>query len=107
MEDIEKILDACQLRYMARCIADPSTTEDIWDEAAKSKSGKLWMGGEKDTWINPKGRKRSNGYETVARRMLGTLDTTNTTRISWGQRIGKFNLPEVDLELQAEDSPNW
>ena len=40
VEDVETILDASQQRYMARCIANPSTTEDIWDEAAKSKSGK-------------------------------------------------------------------
>ena len=77
---------------MARCIADPSTTEDIWDEGVKSKSGKPWMGKEKDTWINPKGRKRSDGYETVVGHMLETLDTMDTTRISWGQRIEKFNL---------------
>ena len=29
VEDVETILDASQQRYMARCIADPSTTEDI------------------------------------------------------------------------------
>ena len=49
VEDVETILDAGQQRYMARCIADPSTTEDIWEEATKSKSGKPWMGREKDT----------------------------------------------------------
>ena len=38
--------------------------------------------------------------------MLGTLDTTDTTSISWGQRIEKFNLREVDLEPTAEDSLN-
>ena len=94
---METILDANQPRYMARCIADPSTTEDIWDEATKSKSGKPWKGREKDTWINPKGRKRSDGYETVARHMLGTMNTMVTTRISWGHQIEKFNQQEVDL----------
>ena len=106
VEDVETILDAGQQRYMARCIADPSTTEDIWEEATKSKSVKPWMGREKDTWTNPTGSKKSDGYETVARRLLGTLDTTDTTRISWAQRIKRFNLQEVDLELTAEDSPN-
>ena len=38
--------------------------------------------------------------------MLETLDTTDTTRISWGQKIEKFNLQEVDLELTAQESPN-
>ena len=106
VEDVETILDASQHRYMARYIADPSTTENIWEQAAKSKSAKPWMGGEKDTPINPKGKKRSDGYETIARRMLGTLETMDTTRITWGQRIEKFNLQEVDRELTAEDTPN-
>ena len=106
IEDVETILDAGQQRYIARCIVDLSTMEDIWEEATKSKSGKSWMGKEKDTWTNLKGRKRSDGYETIARRLLGTLDTSDTTKISWGQRIEKCNLQEVDLELTAEDSPN-
>ena len=103
---METILDASQRRYMASCIADPSTMEDIWDEAAKSKSVNPWIGKEKDTLINPEGKKRSDGYETVVRRMFGTLDTTDTTRISWGQRIRKFNVREVDLEHIVEDRPN-
>ena len=104
VEDVDTILDFGQQRYMARCLDDPSTSREIWDEAMRSKSGRPWRAREKDTWVNPKGQKRSDGYETVARRLLGTLDTSNTTRISWRQEVGKYDLQEVDSNLTAEDN---
>ena len=62
------------------------------------------MGRAKDIWVNPKWQTRSDGYETVAKQLLGTLDTSDTTRISWGQEVGKYNLQEVDFNLTAEDN---
>ena len=104
VEDEDNLLDARQQRYMARCLADPATTKEIWDEAMRSKLGGPWMGRKKDTWVNPKGQKRLDGYKTVGRRLLGTLDTLDTTRISWGQSVGKYDLQEIDFNITAEDS---
>ena len=67
VEDVDTILDAGQQRYIARCLADPSIIKEIWDEAMRSESGKPWIGREKHTWVNLKGQKRLDGYETVAR----------------------------------------
>ena len=49
VEDIATILNAGQQGYMVRYLADPSTIQDIWDEATRSKLGKPWIGKEKDT----------------------------------------------------------
>ena len=49
VEDNKTILYASQQRYMASCICDLYTIEDIWNKAVKSKSGQTWMGKEKDT----------------------------------------------------------
>ena len=42
VEDVDTILQATQTRYMARCIADPATTADIWEQAHTDKSWRPW-----------------------------------------------------------------
>ena len=38
VEDVDTIINAGQVRYMARCMADPSTTGDIWAVEAPNRT---------------------------------------------------------------------
>ena len=56
------------------------------------------------SWVPKKGQKRKDGYQTVAKRLLHTLETDREGRISWGRNIAKFNLQEATLNC-SKDSP--
>ena len=101
--DVETILQATQTRYMARCMADPSTTADIWKMAHKDTGGRPWDMTDQ-SWVPKKGQKRKDGYQMVAKRLLHTLETDREGRISWGRNIAKFNLQETTLNC-SKDSP--
>ena len=61
VEDVDTILQATQSRHIARCMADPSTTADIWEQAYTDKGGYLWD--MTDHSRDPsKGQKRKDGY---------------------------------------------
>ena len=60
------------------------------------------------SWIPKKGQKRKDGYQTVAKRLLHTLETDREGRISWGKKIPKFNLQETLLNCSKESpAPYW
>ena len=81
VEDVETILNAGQARYMARCMADPSTTEDIWAKEVPNKAGRPWND-HQTPWNPPKGSKHNDGFQTVAGRLLSTIDTSTTDSLS-------------------------
>ena len=78
---METILNAGQARYMARWMADPSTTDDIWAEEVPNKAGRTWND-HQTPWNPPKGSKRKDGFQTVAGRLLSTIDTSTTDSLS-------------------------
>ena len=100
VEDVETILNTGQARYMARCMADPSTTEEIWEEEVSNKSGRPWNA-HQTPWNPPKGSKHKDGFQTVGGRLLSTIDTSTTDSLSWGKGISKFEVEERDLGCSA------
>ena len=69
VEDVETILNIGQARYMARCMADPSITEDIWEEEVPNKTGRLWND-HLTPWNPPKGSKRQRRVPNSSRTPL-------------------------------------
>ena len=100
MEDVETILNAGQARYMARCMADLSTTEDIWAEDVPNKTARPWND-HQTPWNPPRGSKRKDGFQTIAELLLSTIDTCTTDSLSWGKEIPQFEIEERDLGCSA------
>ena len=63
-----------QVRYLARCAADPTTTSDIWDAPPHLKK------------------------PTVADRLLAQAGVKSKEEIQWGGDIGRFELQENNLQ---------
>ena len=97
---METILNAGQARYMARCMADPSTTEDIWVVEVPNRTGRLWND-HQTPWNPPRGSKRKDGFQTVAGHLLSTIDTSARDSLSWGNTIPQFEVEEIDLGCSA------
>ena len=81
VEDVETILNTGQARYIARCMADPSTTDDIWEDEVPNKNGRPWND-HQTPWNPPKGSKHKDGFQTVAGRLLSTIDTSTTDSLN-------------------------
>ena len=61
VEDVDTILQATQTRHMVRCMADPTTTADIWEQAHTDKGGRLWDMTD-HSWVPKKCQKGMDGY---------------------------------------------
>ena len=100
VEDVETILNVGQERYMARCMADPSMTEHIWAVEVPNRTGRPWND-HQTPWNPPKSSKRTDGFQTVAGRLLRTIDTTAIDSLSSGNTIPQFEVAEIDLGCSA------
>ena len=74
MEDIKTILDSSQVRYLARCATDPTTTSDLWDAPPLLKK------------------------PTVADRLLAQARVKSKEEIEWEEDIDRFELHETNLQ---------
>ena len=54
VEDVETILNTGQAKYITRCMADPSTTDDIWEKEVPNKTGRP-CNDHHTPWNPPKG----------------------------------------------------
>ena len=98
--DVETILNARHARYMVRCMADPSMTEDIWPVEVPNRTGRPWN--DHQTPGNPpKGSKRKDGFQTVAGHRISTIDTSATASLSWENTIPQFEVAGIDLGCLA------
>lgn len=75
VEDVETIVNAGQARYMERCMADPSTTEDMWAEEVPNNTGRPWNDHQKPR-NPPRSSKRNDSFQTVVGSLLSTIDTS-------------------------------
>ena len=100
VEDVETILNAGQARYMARCMADPSTTEDIWVVEVPNRTARPWND-HQTPWNSQKGSKRKDSLQTVAGRLLSTIVTPAMDTFSWGKTIPQCEVEEIDLGCSA------
>ena len=112
VEEVGVILEACQTRYMARCMGDPSTTSEVWERALQAgQDGKSrhWAD-HSGPWFQSEVAFGKDGYESIATRLLGRIDSgaerglDNGESISWGQDTTKVECEEVDLEC-SKDTP--
>ena len=76
VEDVKTILDSTQVRYLARCATDPTTTSDLWDAPPPLKR------------------------PTVADRLLAQVRVTSKEEIQWGEDIERFELQETNLHCR-------
>ena len=85
VEDVETILNSSQVRYLARCASDPSTTEDIWKstDADKTRQGK-----------------------NLAARIFKQAQVESREKISWGGQVKRFEVIEHDLACSSKTPPH-
>ena len=85
VEDVQTILNSSQVRYLARCAADPSTTQDLWQATDAEKTGK---------------------GEDLAARLLKKAEVLSGDDISWGGTVQRFNLSEISLPCDSKTPPH-
>ena len=81
---------------MARCMADPSRTEDIWAEELPKRIGRP-RNDHQTSWDPPTGSKCKDGFQSVAERLLSPIATSTTNSLTWESIIPQFEVEEVDL----------
>ena len=85
LEDVETILNSSQVRYLARCASDPSTSEDIWKatDSDSTRQGK-----------------------DLAARLLKQAQVESGEEISWGGPVERFEVIEHDLACSSKTPPH-
>ena len=74
VEDVKTILDSTEVRYLARCATDSTTTSDLWDAPPLLKR------------------------PTVADRLLAQARVKSKEEIEWGGDIDRYELQETNLQ---------
>ena len=105
VEDVDTILEAGQMRFMARSMGDPSTSRDIWDSALVRAIGRQWTD-HSALWHHSEVAFGKDGYESIAVRLLGRLEVELGECISWGGRVERVQCREIDLQCSASTPAN-
>ena len=84
VEPIEAKLDAMQARFVARSLGHPAAMEGLWPadfEGSQEErgAGRHWTDHEDSGWLAG-----TDGFETVADRMVEKLELEGGEEISWG-----------------------
>ena len=74
VQDVKTILESTQVRYLARCATDPTTTSDLWDAPPHLKK------------------------PTVADRLMAQAGVKSKEEIEWGGDIERFELQQINLQ---------
>ena len=107
VESIETKMDAMQARFVARSMCNASAMEGLWPaDFEKSEEengrGRHWTDHEDCGW-----KAGSDGFETVADRMVEKLGLEGDEEISWGGACGKVEVYTKDIGNKDMSKEKW
>ena len=86
VEEVDTIMRASQVRFVARSMADPSRVRDIWPKSVRPENdedgeeGRDWR--DKNVRWMPEEHKGRDGYTSTASRMIAQLGLEENEELS-------------------------
>ena len=111
VEEVDIIMRASQVKFVARSMADPSGVGDMCPKSVRSENeenreeGRDWR--DKSIRWMPKEHKGRDGYTLTASRMIAPLGLEENEELSWGDRYLKVEIQEINLELGGTGDRKW
>ena len=111
VEEVDTIMRASQVRFVARSMADPLGVGNMWPKLAwpenreDGEEGRDWR--DKNIQWMPEEHKGCEGYTSIASRMMAQLGLEENEELAWGDECSKVEIQEIDLELRGTDDKKW